>query len=349
MASLFAHLTRKGPAAPAPGHVGLPAWARPLFTSALTPVLEEGGEVRVWGVKDDPSTAVISDQFKANAGDYHQRYAASGHFERLFSRAIEATGLKVPERPLILDLGSGSGVNSIVPCRRLFPGARCVATDLSGELLAMLAVYLRETDAAAEVVCIQMDAMSDHVTPGVFDLVTGASILHHLERPQAGLAAAARALKPGGRAIFFEPFDGWGIMRLAFERILAEAELRGAPLEPAVARAMRKMVLDITARTRPDPTSPSFRALDDKWLFSREGIEAMAADAGFAEARIVANNSRANLYEVLAPVHLRLAGAPGASLPDWAMEIVRGFDAALTEPFKRAAMLEGSIVLMRAR
>lgn len=345
MASLLDLLNRTS--RPAPG-ADLPAWARPLIASPLTPVLEgEDGAVGVWGVRDDPSTAVISEQFKANAADYHQRYAASDHFERLFSNALAATGVSIPKAPLVLDLGSGSGVNSIVPIRRLFPGARCVATDLSGELLAMLAGYLRDTDAAEETVCIQMDAMSNHVAPSVFDLVTGAAILHHLERPKAGLIAAARALKPGGCAIFFEPFDGYGIIRLLYERILAEADLRGAPLDPDVERALRNLVVDIAARTDPDPTSDVFRALDDKWLFSRERVEAMAAAAGFAVTRIVANNSNPQMYERLAPIHLRLAGVPDGTLPDWAMDIVRSFDAALTEPFKRAAVLEGSIVLTK--
>lgn len=197
MSSLFGLLRRKPAAArPIEAQVAtpaaLPAWAQPLFVSALAPCVADGADVLVWKIQDDASTAVISDQFKANAGDYHQRYAASDHFEKLFNQGLEKTGVTVAERPLILDLGSGSGVNSIVPCMRLFPGARSIATDLSGELLSMLGAYLRETGAVEQAVCVQMDAMSDHVAPGAFDLVTGAAILHHLERPKAGLAAAAR-------------------------------------------------------------------------------------------------------------------------------------------------------------
>lgn len=334
--------------APARGPSGLLRWAEPLFASALRPARVDGDDVLVWAIQDDASTAVVSDQFRANAADYHQRYAASDHFERLFRQGLQETGVRLPERSRILDLGSGSGVNSIVPCMRLFPGARCVATDLSGELLAMLAAYQRDLGKADEVVCVQMDAMSSHVTPGAFDLVTGASILHHLERPQEGLAAAARALKPGGCAIFFEPFDGWGIMRLAFEWILAEAELRGEPLDAAVDQALRSSVRDIAARTNPDPQSELFRMLDDKWLFSREGMTAIALEAGFAEARIVANNSRPNLYEKAGTIQLRLStGRTDLSLPAWAMDILRAFDEALPPPVKRAAMLEGTVVLTR--
>lgn len=353
MSSLFGLLRRK-PAAARPAEApdlaaaALPAWARPLFASEFGPCVADGADVLVWKIRDDASTAVISDQFKANAGDYHQRYAASDHFEKLFRNGLAGTGIQVAERPLILDLGSGSGVNSIVPCMRLFPGARSVATDLSGELLSMLAGYLRTSGETEQVVCVQMDAMSNHVAEGAFDLVTGAAILHHLERPKAGLAAAARALKPGGHAIFFEPFDGYGIMRLAYERILSDAKLRGDPLDPLVERVLGNMVIDTAARTDPDPTTPAFKALDDKWLFSRERIVAMAQEAGFAETRFVPHNDGPNLYQLIAPIQLRLAtGRTDLPLPDWAMDILKSFDAALPPSFKRAAMLEGTIVLTK--
>jgi SAM-dependent methyltransferase len=348
MNSLFGRLGRRTAARPVRTPAPLTAWAPALFASGLLPCIAENGEVLVWSIENDASTAVISDQFKANAGDYHQRYAASDHFEALFRQALAQTAIGVAAKSLILDLGSGSGVNSIVPCMRLFPGARSIATDLSGELLSMLAAYLREVGATDQVVCVQMDAMSNHVAAGAFDLVTGASILHHLERPQDGLAAAARALKPGGHAIFFEPFDGYGVLRLAYESILSEAEVRGEPLHPLVEDALRRMVIDTAARTDPDPASPAFRALDDKWLFSREGIAQMAAQAGFAHVAIVPHSDDPNLYQLMASVQLRLAtGRSDLPLADWALSILKRFDAALTTSFKRTTMLEGTIVLTK--
>jgi SAM-dependent methyltransferase len=345
MASLFG-IGRKSAAEPA--RTALPDWAAPLFAAALQPALKDGEEVLVWALPDDASTAVVSGQFTDHAADYHRRYAASDHFERLFRRALEDAGAGLPERPLVLDLGSGSGVNSVVPLRRIFPGARCVATDLSAELLAILAAYLRETGGGSEAVCVRMDAMRPHVAEGAFDLVAGAAILHHLERPEDGLAAAARALRPGGLAVFFEPFEGWALVRLAFERILAEAPLRREALAPPLERALRGMVADIAARTDPDPASPGFRDLDDKWLFSRGRMAEMAAAAGFAEPRILPNNVRPDLFRKVPPIHLRLAaGDPELAIPDWAMEILAGFDAAAPESLKRAAPLEAAVMLRK--
>jgi SAM-dependent methyltransferase len=352
MASLLDRLRGKAPETPpvttlaaAPSAA---TWAPPLFKSGLSPLLQTpDGAVLVWTIADKASTATITDQFKANAEEYHRRYAASDHFEALFRQALDATGLQVAERPLILDVGSGSGVNSIVPCRRLFPGARMIATDLSGELLAMLANYAIDNAASDEVVCVKMDAMSQKVTPGVFDLVTGASILHHLDSPGDGLMAAGRALKAGGHAIFFEPFNGWTIVRLAFERILAEAGLRGDPLEPALDVAVRQLIADVAERS-PESYSPALAAKDDKWLFSRTRIEISARAAGFETIRFVPHNDHTTLYRDVAATHLRLSvGHDGLRFPDWAGDILDSFDAAMTLSAKRELMVEGTIVLTK--
>jgi SAM-dependent methyltransferase len=327
-----------------------PSWARVLFAAPLTAHLRRAdGEVMVWTVRDRGSKAKITDQFKAGAEEYHRRYAAADHFESLFRQALSDTGLAVAQAPLILDLGSGSGVNSIVPCRRLFPDARMVATDLSGELLAMLGAYAADTGANDAVVCVKMDAISDAIAPGGFDLVTGAAILHHLEDPEAGLAAAARALKPGGHAIFFEPFNGWAVLRLAFERILAEAELRKDPLDSTVDAALHAFIRDVRERSDPDTTTPWFRKLDDKWLFSRSRISAWAKAAGFATIRYVPHNGHATLYRDVAGIQLRLfSGRDDLDFPGWAWAVIDSFDAAMTHDAKRELMMEGSIVLTKA-
>jgi SAM-dependent methyltransferase len=342
----------RAPAAAAPKDVASPpGWALPLFAAPPSSLLRrEDGAVLVWTVEDQASTAAITDQFTANAEEYHRRYAHSDHFERLFRQGIEATGIAVADAPLILDLGSGSGVNSIVPCRRIFAGARMVATDLSAELLAMLGAYALDDGAADAIVCVKMDAMSDRIAPGRFDLVTGASILHHLDDPQRGLSAAGRALKPGGHAIFFEPFNGWGIMRLAFQWILAEAALRGEALEPAIDKLLRDSIADIAARSDPDTTSVAFRHMDDKWLFSRAGIEAMAHEAGFRDVRFKPHGAHPMLYRDMGRVQLRLGTGQGdLAFPEWATAIFAEVDAAFTRDAKRELMMEGTIVLTKAR
>lgn len=325
-----------------------PTWAAELFRPTLSPAIsDDDGMPLVWSVDGDASTARISEQFKANAGTYEARYAASAHFEGLYGQAIAQAGLSIPAGATVLDMGAGSGANSVVPSLSLLTGARYIATDLSGELLTLMADYAQRNGLTDRILAVKMDAMSDLVHEGAFDLVTGSAILHHLERPQSGLSAAARALKPGGHAIFMEPFHGYALMRLAFERILAEADLRNEPLDPAAARAMQAMVTDIAARTDPDTASPAFAALDDKWLFSRESIERMAEEAGFASVRIVPHNDRPHMFRNGGAVMIRLATGEEPDLPAWAKAILDSFDVAITAVGKRTMMLEGSIVLTR--
>jgi SAM-dependent methyltransferase len=192
-----------------------------------------------------------------------------------------------------------------------------------------------------------MDAMSKKTTAGAFDLVTGASILHHLDSPGEGVRAAGRALKPGGHAIFFEPFNGWALLRLAAERILAEADLRGEALDPEVRAAFVQLVDDVAERST-ESYAEARSAKDDKWLFSRTGIEGLARAAGFEAVRFVPHNDHASLYRDVAFVHLRLAsGRDDLSLPGWALAILDSFDRAMTLNAKREFMLEGSIVLTK--
>jgi SAM-dependent methyltransferase len=187
------------------------------------------------------------------------------------------------------------------------------------------------------------------VAAGAFDLVTGASILHHLDSPEKGIAAAARALRPGGHAIFFEPFNGWGIVRAAFERILVEGELRGETLDPLVEGALRQLIKGVAERSNPDRRTTDFSALDDKWLFSRTHMEAAGRAAGFEAVRFVPHNDHPTLYRDTAAVHLRLStGRTDLQLPAWAMDVLDSFDAALTLHAKRELMLEGTIVMTKA-
>lgn len=326
-------------------HPSPPSWAQALFASPLV-AAGDAGDARMWAVEDPMSKATVTEQFTVHAGEYDNRYGHSEHFLRLFRTAFAAAGVALPACPTILDLGSGSGVNSVLPCLELFDDPAIVATDLSPQLIGMLARRIAGHGRVARVLPVVMDAMSDHVQPGRFDLVTGAAILHHLEEPERCLAAAFRALKPGGTAIFFEPFDGYCLLRLAHQRILAES--RQLPLDPVIAEVLGRMIADTAARTRPDPSSAAWRGLDDKWLFSREYIEAAASAAGFARVAFVPHSDNSRLFRNFGNIQLGLAtGRSDLAMPAWANGILDEFDDAITAAGKRAMMLEGTVVLTR--
>ena len=168
----------------------------------------------------------LSAQFLEDAAVYHRQYSNTAYFKLLISDALKRMSFH-PASPAILDIGSGSG-NSVFPCLELFADCRIVATDLSPNLLRILLDHVNgAAGAAGRVAPVCMDATRDYYAEQVFDFVLGAVILHHLIDPGAAIAAASRALKPGGYAVFFEPFEnGNAILRIAYAEILARGGLR---------------------------------------------------------------------------------------------------------------------------
>jgi len=174
----------------------------------------------------------VTDQFLAHADQYHARYNAPSHFEVLIRRAFDRLSVDV-ESARVLDIGSGSG-NTIIPMLKLAPRGQIVATDISPELLVILrdVVATRPGDASRlGLVCA--DACDDLYVDGAFDVVVGASILHHLVTPALAVENALRGLRKGGVAIFFEPFEqSYAIQTLAYREILQEDARRRAATTP---------------------------------------------------------------------------------------------------------------------
>jgi SAM-dependent methyltransferase len=128
----------------------------------------------------------------------------------------------------VLDLGCGHGMAAVVLARS---GAIVTGLELS-------AGYLAEARARAEandvrITWVQGDAEHLPFASASFDAIWGHAILHHLDIAVAA-AEVERVLRPGGRAVFCEPWGGnpllrWARNRLAYtgkERTPDEAPLR---------------------------------------------------------------------------------------------------------------------------
>ncbi len=132
----------------------------------------------------------------------------------------------------VLDLGCGHGMAAVVFARR---GARVTGLELSSG-------YLAEAGERAEannvsVTWVQGDAEHLPFADASFDRIWGHAILHHLDLGQAAVEIE-RVLKPGGRAVFCEPWGGnpllgWARRRVAYpgkERTPDEAPLQASCL-----------------------------------------------------------------------------------------------------------------------
>jgi SAM-dependent methyltransferase len=310
----------------------------PTYRGILTPKAELG-----------VAKAGVTDQFLANGADYHRKYSNADYFLGLFNKVFFTTPKPQGEGLKILDIGAGPGVNTIQPCLSLFPGCEVVATDLSPQLLAILRDYVTSEGLEDRVSTVCTDAMRDFVRPGTFDIVVGSAILHHLMDPFLAIQSARRALKPGGLAIFFEPFEGFVLLRVMFEAILARAarEPNLPRLSERTVTVMETFIADFRLRSGRDKTDPAFSILDDKWLFTRHYFENMRRKAKFASLDIVSvHDQHGTLFHELVATMLRLgAGVTPDEVPDWAWEHVDIYDRCISHDMKQDLVFEGMVVL----
>jgi SAM-dependent methyltransferase len=108
-----------------------------------------------------------------------------------------------------LDYGCGHGMAAVVMARA---GATVTAFDLSPG-------YVNEARERAEangvtVTCVPADGEELPFPDSSFDAVWGNAILHHLDLSRAG-RELFRVMKPGGVAVFCEPWGGNPLLSLA--------------------------------------------------------------------------------------------------------------------------------------
>jgi SAM-dependent methyltransferase len=103
----------------------------------------------------------------------------------------------------VLDYGCGHGMASVVLARR---GAKVTAFDLSPLYLEEARERAGVNGVSEQVAFVQAAGEQLPFANASFDAVWGNAILHHLHLPMAA-AELARVIKPGGVAVFCEP---WG-------------------------------------------------------------------------------------------------------------------------------------------
>ncbi len=109
----------------------------------------------------------------------------------------------------VLDYGCGHGMAAVVLARR---GARVTAFDLSGGYLAEARRRAQANHVPIDFA--QADAERLPFADQSFDCIWGNAVLHHLDVRTAG-KELRRVLKPGGVAVFCEPWAENPLLRIA--------------------------------------------------------------------------------------------------------------------------------------
>jgi SAM-dependent methyltransferase len=146
-----------------------------------------------------------------------------------FDRLGDVAGLRV------LDYGCGHAMAAVVLARR---GARVTAFDLSGGYLAE--AQHRAAANGVRLRFVQADGERLPFADTSFDRVWGNAVLHHLD-----LRVAARELKrvlrPGGIAVFCEPWGGNPFLQWARRRLPYPAKGRTRDEEPLRSWQLRQL------------------------------------------------------------------------------------------------------------
>ena len=145
----------------------------------------------------------------------------------------------------VLDYGCGHGMASVVLARR---GARVTGFDLSPGYVAEARRRALANEVTPEF--RQADAENLPFADRSFDAVWGCAILHHLDLRRAG-AELRRVLRPGGVAVFCEPWGGNALLEFARRYLPYPGKHRTPderPLRPADLGPLRESFPDLTVR-----------------------------------------------------------------------------------------------------
>lgn len=126
----------------------------------------------------------------------------------------------------VLDFGCGHGMASVVLARR---GARPTAFDLSHGYLEEARQRARANDVAVEFV--QADGERLPFADHSFDRIWGNAILHHLNLSMTS-AELVRVLRPGGWAVFCEPWGENPVLNWARRQLPYTAKQRTPDEQP---------------------------------------------------------------------------------------------------------------------
>jgi len=294
------------------------------------------------------SPAGVTAQFIGDAETYHRRYFERLDFLHLVDYCLTLAGIDRETAVRVLDIGSGGGSSVFAACR-LLPQAEIVASDISPQLLGMLAALVESRDdlrGRVKVFCF--DLHRRFFRPEVFDVVIGAAILHHLLDPRAALTNVAASLKPGGKIILIEPLEAGSLVLTAmYAGVLCALDKLGQA-SGDLGRLMRALRLDIQCRLGPPVEKPWTAALDDKWVFDGPYLAELARQLGLSRVDVYpAQPDLTNVYEGAFRSVLSDSGNGELAIPDEVWECVREFDRGICAGLKKELCPTGIIVFTR--
>lgn len=151
------------------------------------------------GAEQAGVSAAVRAQYEANP---YPRWRAAPASQPAALRDVVAAlpgvdAAALPEAPLeLLIAGCGTGFEAI-DLARIDPTLKITALDLSRASLAY-GQRMAEAMEVADIAFVQGDILGLDPGQRSWDLIVSTGVLHHMDRPEAGLARLAEVLAPGG-------------------------------------------------------------------------------------------------------------------------------------------------------
>lgn len=302
---------------------------------------------------DEEVRKFVSNQFLEDSETYVLRHQNTDHGHRLIEIALKHIGLENRLQHFsILDIGSGAGLTAI-PLLKIFPNASIVGMDISPNMLAHFQKHLKKSgDFRDRCVLVQGNAEDLDFKESSFDFVVGAAILHHLFRPEKVIESCSKILKPGGHAIFFEPFEmGYSLTAIILRQLISSQNhflsFKNRPrLSREVVDFFKCIIRDQEARTSDD--KGIYAHLDDKWLFTRDFFESHSRKLGLTLVKIASYGDSKRIFDENIEELLRQGlGKSRDAVPQWAWNIIGSYTQSFSSEARKELLTESCVILRK--
>jgi SAM-dependent methyltransferase len=257
-------------------------------------------------------------------------------------KALTAANIDVAGETVVLDIGCGSG-NATFALAELLPKSRIIASDLSPQLLEIVAVRAKALGLTDRISILVADASEIPLRPGSFDLICGSSMLHHLVNPETTAKKYLAALKPSGSAMFFEPFhSGVFVLRQVMAALINMSRHCSPALDDKIAKTLGDFIFGIDYVTDESRNPLDKAGLDDKWLFTKSLFNRI----GEAARRPVTIYPTSPSDEEFKKKIEALLGSLGLKpdWPEWALDLMRDMNTGRTADLRSDLLTEGAII-----
>ncbi len=340
---------------------------RKLYKGSLAELCEYTGKAEYSGIfspvySESEITRFMSDHYKTEEGVQSQNFELYDFYEGLIARAMDLIGADMQGKYTILELGAGFG-SATIPILKLFPNAHLVATELSLPMLARLKQGIEISGYSARCHLLQLNAEESDFESNSFDFIIGAAILHHLFHPEKVFEHAYRILKPGGYAVFFEPFaEGYSILGDFYKIILEESGF-SADNRSILSRAINKLKLLFNLNMNridkslvnyfynsvfvwdkmksTDKSGPFFENADDKWLFTKDYFRGIAEKNGFDDCRFFGATTFSEVFRT------HTAGNTQMPIPEWIIQKFNAIEQDFPAREKEENFTEGCVIVKK--